>query len=313
MDWLDETMLTPASFATMICNRPVWHGDALDVLRKLPEQSVDVVVTSPPYYQQRDYGDARQLGSEPSVEAYVARLEQIFSQIHRVLKPTGALWLNLGDKFLDGALLGVPWRVAIRLQSAGWLLRADVIWHKPNAMPSPVRTRPTVDHEYLFFFAKSREYFYDADAIREPHVTFSEQSRMRGGRKHFGRRGATPERGKNQGNNNLHDGRWDQAFHPLGRNKRTVWSIPLSKSRQAHFAVFPETLVETCLKATCPPNAIVLDPFCGTGTVLAVAKRLGHQPVGIDCIRDYCEMAESRLRASTPSSRTRSLPLFPAE
>ena len=156
-----------------------------------------------------------------------------------MLTESGSLWLVIGDKYIGGAQQGIPWRLALALVDDGWILRSDIIWHKPNAMPSSVKTRPTTDHEYVFFFTRSRQYYYDADAIREPHVTFSENSRMKGGRRHFHRRGGTPEAGKNGGNNNLHDARWDQAFHPGGRNKRTVWSIPLSKFREAHFAVFP--------------------------------------------------------------------------
>jgi site-specific DNA-methyltransferase (adenine-specific) len=271
-------------------------GDAAEVLRKLPAQSVDCIVTSPPYYRQRDYrGSRRQVGQEKTPDAYVARLRSIFAECRRVLKPTGTAWLVLGDKYDDLAQLGLPWRVALTLLDDGWLLRADCIWHKPNAMPSPTKSRPTTDHEYVFFFATGPDYYYDADAIREPHVTFSENSRMRGGRRHFGVRGGTPENGKNAGSNNLHDGRWDQAFHPLGRNKRTVWSIPLSKYRGAHFAVFPEPLVELCIRAGCPPQGLVLDPFLGSGTTAVVARRLGRHYLGIDCSREYCQLARQRL------------------
>ena len=202
-------------------------GDALNELASLPSESVDCIVTSPPYYRQRNYEDSEdQLGPGGIAAAYVERLVEIMGQCRRVLKETGTLWLNIGDKYERGQQLGMPWRVALAMSDDGWTLRSDIIWHKPNAMPSSVKSRPTVDHEYVFFFTKSKEYFYNADAIREPHVTFSENSRMRGGRNHFGRRGGTPEEGKNKGENNLHDGRWDQAFHPKGRNKRTVWSIP---------------------------------------------------------------------------------------
>jgi site-specific DNA-methyltransferase (adenine-specific) len=271
-------------------------GDARDKLAELPADFADIIVTSPPYFQQRDYVADGQLGQEDSPDQYVRRLVAVFHEARRVLKSAGSLWLVLGDKYADGVLLGMPWRVALALQSDGWLLRSDIIWHKPNAMPSATKTRPTTDHEYVFFFTKSRDYFYNADAIREPHVTFTEQSRMRGGRKHFGQRGGTPESGKNRGNPNLHDARWDQAFHPLGRNKRTVWSIPLSKFREAHFAVFPEPLVETCILASCPPEGLVLDPFLGSGTAAVVARRLGRSFLGIDINPDYCRMAERRLR-----------------
>lgn len=279
-----------ASFANRIL-----YGDALTTLAELPAGIVDTIVTSPPYYQQRNYVSDDQLGQEPSPHQYVDRLVSVFRECRRVLRSSGSLWLVIGDKYRDSDLLGMPWRVALAMKEDGWLLRSDVIWHKPNAMPSPVRNRPTIDHEYIFFFTCSSDYFYDADAVREPHVTFTDRSRMRGGRKHFGVRGGTPENGKNGGQSNLHDGRWDQAFHPRGRNKRTVWSLPLSKFREAHFAVFPESLVETCLLASCPPYGLVLDPFVGSGTVAVVARRLGHSYVGIDVNPDYCEMARRRL------------------
>jgi DNA modification methylase len=271
-------------------------GDAAAVLKCWPDEFIDCIVTSPPYFRQRDYrGTRQQIGLEESPQKYIERLVETFGQCRRVMKSTGTLWLVIGDKYDGGRQLGIPWRVALALMDDGWILRADCIWHKPNAMPSSVKSRPTVDHEYIFFFTKSQDYFYDADAIREPHVTFSENSRMRGGRRHFGIRGGTPEAGKNGGTQNLHDGRWDQAFHPLGRNKRTVWSIPLSKFREAHFAVFPEPLVTTCILAGCPADGTVLDPFLGSGTTAVVAQKLGRSWLGIDCAKEYVKMARRRL------------------
>ena len=272
------------------------HADALEQLRRIPPAVVDTIVTSPPYYRQRDYSGERQVGLESTPEQYVARLVDVFSECRRVLKKTGSFWLVIGDKYVNGEQLGMPWRVALALKESGWILRSDIIWHKPNAMPSPVKTRPTTDHEYVFFFTKAKNYYYDIDAIREPHVTFTENSRMRGGRNHFFQRGSTPEKGKNEGDSNLHDGRWDQAFHPKGRNKRTVWSISLSKFREAHFAVFPEKLVETCILAGCPEDGVVLDPFAGSGTTPLVAKKLGRAYIGIDCVEEYCQMARRRLQ-----------------
>lgn len=271
-------------------------GDSAKTLASLPADLVDCVVTSPPYYRQRNYRDEpTQIGQEASPAAYVERLVQLLSEVRRVLKPSGTLWLVLGDKYERGRLLGMPWRVALGLVDDGWILRSDIVWHKPNAMPSSVKTRPTTDHEYIFLLSRSTDYFYDADAIREPHVTFTDKSRMKGGRKHFHQRGGTPESGKNSGDCNLHDARWDQAFHPKGRNKRTVWSISLSKFREAHFAVFPETLVETCIRAGCPEGGVVLDPFLGSGTTALVAKRLGRRYIGIDCVEEYCKMARERI------------------
>jgi len=292
--------MTGTSSTKSLTANQIIHGDALGVLQTWPEGIVDCIVTSPPYWQQRDYrGKNAQIGRETTPTEYAQRLTAIFGQCRRVMKTTGTLWLVIGDKYDGGEQLGLPWRVGLGLIDDGWILRADCIWHKPNAMPSSAKSRPTIDHEYVFFFTKSKEYYYDADAIREPHVTFSDQSRMRGGRRHFGIRGGTPEAGKNGGSNNLHDGRWDQAFHPLGRNKRTVWSIPLSKFRDAHFAVFPESLVETCIRAGCPTGGLVLDPFVGSGTVPLVARRLKRDYLGIDCVAEYCQMARRRIKAAT--------------
>jgi site-specific DNA-methyltransferase (adenine-specific) len=271
-------------------------GEAYETVCQLPPQLVDTVVTSPPYYQQRDYGSANQIGQELQVDGYIQSLARLFLELRRVVKTDGSAWVVLGDKYQNGELLGIPWQVCLAIKQTGWILRSDCIWHKPNAMPSSVKNRPTTDHEYIFFFTNSKEYRYDADAIREPHVTFSENSKMKGGRNHFGRAKSTPEAGKFGGSSNLHDGRWDQAFHPLGRNKRTVWSIPLSKFREAHFAVYPEALVETCLKATCPPGGTVLDPFSGAGTTAATAVSLGYNYIGVDCVEQYCAMARERIQ-----------------
>jgi site-specific DNA-methyltransferase (adenine-specific) len=268
------------------------------MLAELPAASIHTIVTSPPYYLQRDYDDERQIGSETDPQTYVENLVKIFRGCRRVLRDDGTLWLNLGDKYQDKKLLGMPWRVALALSEDGWLLRSDIIWHKPNAMPNAVSTRPTTDHEYLFLFSKSNAYYYDADAIREPHVTFSAKSKMKGGRNHFGKRNGTPEAGKNAGNTNLHDARWDQAFHPRGRNKRTVWSVPLGKFREAHFAVFPPKLIEPCILAGAPRGGIVLDPFFGAGTVGLVASELGRRYVGIELNGEYVKMALQRLRST---------------
>lgn len=271
-------------------------GHSLKNLSNIPSESVDCVVTSPPYYGQRDYNVVGQIGNEKTPEEYIDNLTKIFSECKRVLKDSGTLWLNLGDKYSNGNLLGMPWRVAIALQADGWVLRNDIIWQKPNAMPHSAKNRLTPDHEYIFFFTKkSKGYFYDQDAIREQHVTFSKESKMKGGRNHFGKKGGTPENGKNKGNSNLHDARWDQAFHPKGRNKRTVWSISLSKFRGAHFAVFPEKLVEPCILAGCPKNGLVMDPFFGAGTTGCVALRNERNYLGLEINTEYAEIAKVRL------------------
>lgn len=273
-------------------------GCAQERILDIADSSVDCIVTSPPYWGQRDYGVDGQIGSEKSFQMYIEDLQKLFNQCKRVLKDSGTLWLNLGDKYNKGNLIGLPWRVAIALQDDGWILRNDIIWHKPNAMPHSAKNRLTTDHEYIFFFTKKpKDYYYDQDAIREQHVTFSENTKMKGGRNHFGKKGGTPEKGKNTGNSNLHTGRWDQAFHPNGRNKRTVWKVPLSKFREAHFAVYPEKLVEPCILAGCPENGVVLDPFFGAGTTGVAAIKNKRNYVGIELNPEYAEIAKKRLKS----------------
>jgi DNA modification methylase len=289
-------------------------GDAWATLDRLPSAMCQMVITSPPYFGHRKYAEAPDLvdlefGREAEPAEYVAKLVALGHKLARVLLPNGTLWLNLGDAYRDGQLLGMPWRTALALQDAGWLLRSEIIWNKTNAMPSSVRDRPTLSHEHIFLFARSRDYFYDADAIREPHVTFTPLSRMKGGRRHLGVRGGTPENGKNAGNSNLHDARWDRAFHPLGRNKRSVWDMPVGKYREAHFAVFPEWLAETCIKAGSRPEDTVLDPFMGSGTTAVVARGLDRHFVGIELVPRYCELAVARLgRATSAESSTSDQP-----
>ena len=279
-------------------------GDSWTVARSLPSNYVQCIVTSPPYFGHREYSDNEELaqmelGREEELAAYVRRLVFLFEELRRVLRENGTLWLNLGDTYRKEQLLGMPWRVALGLQDAGWIMRSEIIWNKPNAMPSSVKNRPTTAHEHIFLFAKSKDYFYDTDAIREPHVTFTEASKMRGGRHHFGKRNGTPENGKNKDNPNLHNGRWDQAFHPLGRNKRTVWDIPLGKFRDTHFAVFPENLVKTCILAGTSEGDLVLDPFMGSGTTACVAKKLGRHFLGIELVPRYAEMTMKRVASVT--------------
>jgi site-specific DNA-methyltransferase (adenine-specific) len=296
------TKIQHSPLATVIC------GDAETVLRQMRPGTANCIITSPPYFGHRAYSkdsDRREVGREPTWQEYLSRLVRVFDAAKDVLTSDGTLWLNLGDTYRDSELLGMPWRVALALKDQGWILRSDVVWHKPNAMPSSVKTRPTTDHEYVFLFTKSDRYCYDADAIREPHVTFSAESRMRGGRRHLGVRNGTPEKGKNEGNQNLHRGRWDQAFHPLGRNKRTVWSVPLGKFRGAHFAVFPEKLIEPCVLAGCPAGGLVLDPFAGAGTAGIVSVGLGRRFLGIELVPEYADMARNRLGLSAAGSDPR--------
>jgi site-specific DNA-methyltransferase (adenine-specific) len=172
-------------------------GDARTIVHTLQDDFFQAIVTSPPYFGHRNYAEGEnqnEIGQESDVETYISNLVSIFRELRKKLKPDGLLWLNLGDTYRKKSLLGIPWRVALSLQNDGWILRSDIIWHKPNAMPSSTKNRPTTDHEYIFLFARNPEYYYDADAIREPHVNFTDKSKMKGGRNHFGKTNGTPER-----------------------------------------------------------------------------------------------------------------------
>lgn len=279
----------------------VHTGNVAEEINKINDSSINCTITSPPYFGLRKYSEDHpsEIGSEKRLEDYVSNLQSIFEKIRDKTTDSGTLFLNLGDTYIDNQLMGVPWRVAFALGEVGWNLRSDIIWRKPNAMPSSVKNRFTVEHEYVFFFSKHKKnYSFYQDAVREPHVTFSENSKMRGGRAHLGKRGGTPELGKNSGNANLHNGRWDQAFHPHGRNKRTVWDIPLGKFRGAHFAVFPEKLVEICLNSGTIQGDLVFDPFTGSGTTGVVAMKNQRNFIGCELVPEYAEMAKKRISDS---------------
>lgn len=273
-------------------------GDCLKLSQTLANNSINTIVTSPPYFQQRNYEGSSQveIGREKTAQEYVEKLQNLFSILLKKITDDGTLWLNLGDKYVGGELQGMPWKVALALKDIGWHLRSDIIWHKPNAMPQSTKSRPSTDHEYIFLFSKNKRYYYDADSIREPHKTFSPDSKMKGGRNHFGNENGTPARGKYAGYQGLHSGDWSKTFNPLGRNKRTVWSVPLSKFRGTHFAVFPEELIRPCILAGCPEGGIVLDPFAGSGTVGLVSLKNKRNFIGFEQNPEYAKLSEDRLK-----------------
>lgn len=290
-------------------------GDVFSVLPTLESESVDCVVTSPPYWGLRDYGVPGQLGLEPTPEQYVGHMRMVFEQVRRVLRKNGTLWLNLGDSYarnggtqgggnremlhMEGKqrrmlkvpagtglkekdLVGIPWRVAFALQSDGWYLRQDIIWHKPNPMPESVRDRCTKAHEYVFLLSKSPKYFFDYEKIKEPSNPNTKPSGNKG-RQHKGRIGVEG---------------W--SLNPLKsvppfRNRRSVWTITPAPFRGAHFATFPPKLIEPCILAGCPEGGVVLDPFFGAGTVGLVAKKLGRRWIGIELNPEYAKIAEKRI------------------
>ena len=207
----------------------------------IPSDSIDCVVTSPPYWGLRDYSlDDRGIGMESTPETYCANMVEVFREVWRVLKPTGTVWLNLGDGYQEKTLIGIPWRVAFALQADGWYLRSDIIWSKPNPMPESVGDRPTKAHEYVFLLTKNPKYYYDADAIRESAEDWGVRDRTNG-KYHGGdykEQGLQPHRGLADSNNK-----------ETGRNKRSVWEIATHPYPEAHFATYPEKLVEPCILA----------------------------------------------------------------
>tara|TARA_R110002020_G_C16179441_1_gene764710 strand:- start:57 stop:1190 length:1134 start_codon:yes stop_codon:yes gene_type:complete len=364
----------------------IYQGDVVDRLQDLDNDSVQCVVTSPPYWGLRDYGTAEweggdvncphmrttkiskdtstghkgmfekgnvvgdaiykskcpkcgairkdyQLGLEETPEKFVENLVKVFREIKRVLKDDGTVWLNLGDSYCSTRqmgtsgnsdnvgnaykkhqkkfdfgrtgktsivktneyrgrgktvkglkqkdLIGIPWRVAFALQTDGWYLRQDIIWHKPNPMPESVTDRCTKAHEYIFLLSKSEKYFYDADAISEKTITKDNVNRDRD----TTRLNNTPGRTKMNG---LKTNNYET------RNKRSVWKINTKPYKEAHFAVFPEELPTLCIKAGSKEGDVILDPFFGSGTTGWVAQRLGRAWVGIELNPEYIKIAENR-------------------
>jgi site-specific DNA-methyltransferase (adenine-specific) len=349
---------------TALPNREIRVGDCRALLRELPDESVNCVVTSPPYWGLRDYGVDGQLGLEETPEQYVAGMVEVFREVRRVLRADGTCWVNLGDSFVgapsgnrkedlarsrdvkgparrrrswnDGAitpsrgwrgdrlangrgdnpailrkktragapgsapahlaapglkpkdLVGIPWRVAFALQSDGWWLRSDIVWHKPNCMPESVSDRPTRAHDYLFLLTKSAKYSYDGEAIKE---------RATGGA-HSRGDGRNPKASKDQARRAR--SRQNESFSQSTPNlvtmraKRSVWTIQSEPYHGAHFATFPKKLVEPCILAGCPAGGFVLDPFGGSGTVGEVAEALGRRWMLLELNTAYAEIARAR-------------------
>lgn len=270
----------------------LYLGDALDVLTSMPGASVDCIVTSPPYYNLRDYGHAQQLGAESSVSEYTDNLVALFREARRVLADDGTFWLNLGDGYGDSKQLrGVPWRAALALQDDGWILRNDVIWHKPNAMPEPVKDRLSARHEHIFMFAKSVKYGFDLDPIREDLVypDAGDGSRVFGGK--------NKAASLNTGSSARRTGRAYTADGSKGKNPGDMWSIATTPFKGAHFATFPLEIPRRAIAAGCKPGGTVLDMFNGSGTTGAAAQALGRKYVGIDINEEYLKLTlDTRLQ-----------------
>ena len=348
----------------------LYQGHVLEVLKKLPVESVNTILTSPPYFGLRDYdlpavrwsnGWIGSLGFEGTPERYVEHIVDVFREAWRVLRPDGTAWLNLGDRYRDGSLLGIPGMAASALRADGWHLRQEIIWAKGisgqkellsqissaavdvgieaekirsllgrldlpsgNNKPESVKNRPTTSHEKILLLSKNRNYYYNADAIREPHVTelHFNLNRVRGFKTKENL--AQPQSPEHHGKNIV--------YSPGGRNSRSVWLIFPQRFNGAHFAVMPELLARRCILAgtsdrgrcakcgtphsqvggislpSCRCNAgveacIVLDFFAGTGTTLAVAQCLGRRAIGIELNKRYCQIISERCGTLNLDSR----------
>ena len=310
----------------------VIEGDVTEVLKTLDDESVQCVVTSPPYWGLRDYGVDGQLGLEATPEEFVENMVDVFREVKRVLRNDGTLWLNLGDSYFGGGrgddsklrgshkgqgtydsmksskpdwnkvkglkpkdLVGIPWRVALALQADGWYLRSDIIWNKPNPMPESVTDRPTKSHEYIFLLTKSAKYYYDAEAIKEKNSPLTTER----AKYHW----AKPETKASQ-YQKLNGLNRDEEY-PISadgkRNKRSVWKITTKPYKEAHFATFPEELPETCIKAGTQKGDVVLDIFAGSGTTLRVASKLGRKGIGIELNPEYIKILKKRCKIESMS------------
>jgi DNA modification methylase len=303
----------------------ILNGDALEMLKQVPDKSIHCCVTSPPYWGLRDYGVENQLGQEETPQEYVKKLVAIFREVWRVLRDDGTLWVNLGDTYAanrpSGAvvptntrnknghygkmtvpeglkpkdLIGIPWRVAFALQDDGWYLRSDIIWNKPNAMPESVKDRPTKAHEYIFLLSKSPTYYYDADAIKEP-------TKRPGDIQTFGaRKGREYKPTKNDPNYRNGKEQWGRTICTGDKkNKRTVWNVSTKPYKGAHFAVYPPELITPCILAGCPEGGIVLDPFFGSGTTGQAAIQNNRKYLGVELNPEYVELAKRRIEQAQP-------------
>jgi DNA modification methylase len=310
----------------------IYCGDALEVLRQMPSESVNCIVTSPPYYCLRDYGVLGQIGIENSPEKYIESLVAVFMECHRVLRKDGTLWLNIGDSYAGSGrgwvginglysrniqpkasfatefskpkklnnyknkdLIGIPFMLAFALRERGWYLRQDIIWHKPNPMPESVTDRCTKAHEYIFLLTKSPKYYFNHAAMLEPANYDNRKDLTRKVSKKYlnANVGLTMQSMAKGGY------RWQSVDGQFVRNRRDVWSVPTKAFKGAHFATFPADLIKPCIAAGCPDGGVVLDCFMGAGTTALVARDLGRNYIGIELNEEYVRIAEGRIKNTT--------------
>ena len=296
----------------------ILYGDCRETLKNVTNSSVQMCVTSPPYYGLRDYGgEEKQIGQEQTPEEFIEQLVSVFREVKRTLKDDGTLWVNIGDSYYnyrpskgksypkqtvsktkqdlpdysskrnnklsnlkEKDLIGIPWMLAFALRADGWYLRQDIIWHKPNPMPESVKDRCTKSHEYIFLLSKNKKYYYDNEAIKEPAKDWGTRDRTKG-KYHNTGSGLSPHSGLSKS--------YDR------KNKRDVWSVTNKPYKHAHFATFPPDLIEPCILAGSKEGDIVLDPFMGSGTTAMVAKQHNRHYIGCELHDNYKDLIEQRV------------------
>jgi len=341
-------------------------GDWIEIMRQIPSESIDLVMFSPPYWGLRDYGVEKQIGQELTYQEYIEKLVLGCREIKRILKKTGSMYIVIGDVYSGGkrnqggktphpkgykgldklppcpptglppkCLIGIPWRLALALIDDGWILRNDIIWYKPNHMPSSVKDRLTNTYEHVFHFVKSRKYYYNLDMIRIPPKWIEVWSRKGSSKEPYKQNNPRARWGLTRdelrklkltkhdiavgrvGNFKYTDPLHVKAYHFKGKNPGDLWSILTRPFPEAHFAVYPIDLCVYPILSSCPPDGVVLDPLCGSGTTMLTCELINHKKwdefkvfineeakkvnwklkwIGIDINPEYCELSKKRLR-----------------
>lgn len=302
----------------------IYNEPCLETLKKMPNDFLDCVITSPPYWQLRDYGYEGQWGLEPTFQEYLEHLWEMMDEIYRVLKPMGTVWINLGDsyngtggghkieqeretykkyskdlrpapngkndtKIQKKCLLLIPHRFAIGCIDRGWILRNDIIWAKRNGMPESVNDRFSKKHEYFFFMTKSTEYYFDLNSIRDKHI--HENDKRNNGQRHVYKDGVKSLNNKMLATNEV-------SFNPLGKNPGTVsdfWDIPTKGNSDKHYASYNQDLIHKPIIAGCPENGLIYDPFMGTGSTAIAALRRNRNFIGSEMSVEYIKIAEKKI------------------
>jgi hypothetical protein len=295
-------------------------GDCRETMRRWAAEGIkaQTCVTSPPYFGLRDYGRDGQIGMEETPEEYITAMVEVFRCVWDVLEDDGTLWLNIGDSYCNSNgfaraspeyqregrnnmpandrkldklhatglktkdLIGIPWMLAFALRADGWYLRQDIIWHKPNPMPESVQDRCTKAHEYIFLLSKSQKYYYDHESIKDPV------------KQDWGTRDRSDGKYHNEGSGLQPHSGLEKSYETA--NKRSVWTVTTKPYEGAHFAVFPQDLIEPCIMAGAPVGGVVLDPFMGSGTTAQVAQNLSRKYLGCELNTDYKPLQDKRLR-----------------